>query len=119
MTIGRSAATAATDAPFLPLDLVERLAGAIGDTPDRIALCASFGRQHPVFGLWPVALADDLRAGLEAGTRKVLDWTDRHDTVTVEFVSALIGDTEIDPFFNTNRPEELAKASDILQQVSP
>ena len=55
-------ATAACDAPLLPADLVARQAAAVGDVPRRIALCSSFGRLHPVFGLWPVELAEDLRA---------------------------------------------------------
>ena len=38
-------------------------------------------------GLWPVALADDLEMNLLAGVRKILAWTDTHDTATVEFVA--------------------------------
>ncbi len=33
---------------------------------------------HPTFGLWPVALREDLRAALAGGVRKVVDWTGRH-----------------------------------------
>ncbi|MEL7543194.1 MAG: molybdenum cofactor guanylyltransferase MobA [Pseudomonadota bacterium] len=103
--------TAPTDAPFLPDNLVAALESARDGHPVRIVLAASGGRTHPVCGLWPVALGDDLEAALHDGTRKVLDWTDRHDTVTSEF--ALTG-AGVDPFFNTNRPEDLATAERLL-----
>jgi molybdopterin-guanine dinucleotide biosynthesis protein A len=60
-----------------------------------------------VIGLWPVALVQDLNAQLRAGTRKVLDWTDRHATVAVPFPSTPIGGLSIDPFYNANTPQEL------------
>ena len=65
-----------------------------------------FGRPRaPVFGLWPVRLADELRAAMiEEGIRKVDVWTARHGLVEVPFAT-----DPIDPFFNTNRPEDLAR----------
>lgn len=107
-------ATASTDAPFLPLDLVTRLAAALGSQPRHIALASSGGHLHPVIGLWPVALADDLEAQLLEGTRKVLHWTDRHGTVAVEFPLTEINGNAVDPFFNANRPEELDEARRII-----
>ncbi len=70
---------------------------------------------HPVIGLWPVALADDLEAALTAGVRKVLAWTDRHGTLPVEFPFIEIKGRRIDPFFNANTPEELDEARALLQ----
>ena len=99
--------TAAGDAPLLPTDLVVRLLAAAETRPIAIALAHSFGELHPVIGLWPVALADDLEAQLTRGVRKVLHWTDRHGTVPVPFPPVRIGGAEIDPFFNANTPEEL------------
>ena len=53
--------TTATDTPFFPRDLVDRLAAS--GHPERIALAASQGRTHPVFGLWPFrAFADRVRS---------------------------------------------------------
>lgn len=103
-------ATAASDTPFFPRDFVERVLAAIGERYPAIGLAASGGRVHPVFGLWPTALADDLRQALAAGTRKILDWTDTQDTVVVEFAAATCDGGVIDPFFNANRPEDLAEA---------
>ncbi|MEM8743759.1 MAG: molybdenum cofactor guanylyltransferase MobA [Pseudomonadota bacterium] len=108
--------TAATDTPFFPLDLVSRLMDATGDQYPAIALAESGGRMHPVFGLWPTALSDDLHDAVMGGTRKVLDWTDRHTTVTAAFSDVRIGSGEIDPFFNANRPDDLAHAETLLAE---
>ncbi len=110
--------TAATDTPFFPRDLVARLLAAVGSQYPAIALAESDGRQHPVFGLWPTALADDLEAALQGGTRKVLDWTDRHPTMTAAFASIEIAGRSIDPFYNTNHPEELAEAEAMIASQS-
>jgi molybdopterin-guanine dinucleotide biosynthesis protein A len=106
--------TVPTDAPFLPQDIARRLVNARGGKPDRIVLAASGGRTQPVCGLWPASLANDLEAALLDGTRKVLDWTDRHDVVITSFAALKTNGEEIDPFFNTNRPEELAEAEALI-----
>ena len=105
-------ASFASDAPFLPRDLVARLLEAVAAGQAEIACAASGGRSHPVFALWPVALLEDLRRALvEDGLRKVDAWTARHRLVEVEFACE-----PIDPFFNTNRPEDLAEAEALLQR---
>jgi len=108
-------ASVSSDAPFLPEDLVCRLARALaqpGAPP--IAMARSQGHVHPVIGLWPVALADDLHAGLTSGVRKVLHWTDRHGVAVVDFEPTVHRGEAVDPFFNANTPEDLAKAKAIL-----
>ncbi len=107
-------ASVSADAPFLPDDLVARLAAAIIDRPTAIAIARSGGELHPVIGLWPVSLADDLEAALTEGTRKVLAWTDRHGTVAVDFPFLDVAGEQIDPFFNANTPAELDEARRIL-----
>ncbi len=111
----RAIVTVSTDAPFVPGDLVARLAAAVAATPGKIAIAQSNGDLHPVIGLWPVALADDLEAALAGGVRKVLAWTDRHGTVPVAFAPTLIRDRAVDPFFNANTPEELDIARALLE----
>lgn len=101
--------TAAADTPFFPEDLTPRLLLAAEEAGTPIALAATTGR-HPTFGLWPTALRDDLRAALEAGTRKVVAWTDVHGAATATFP-----DTPFDPFFNVNTPEDLAQAEALLE----
>jgi len=113
-------ASFATDAPFLPTDLVARLTAAVSDGKHDLACAASHGRSHPVFGLWSLALRDDLRAALAAGTRKVDQWTARHRLATVEFPAQ-----PYDPFFNANTPEDLdegervSRAADATRRVAP
>lgn len=110
----RSVVTVAGDTPFFPEDLVERFLDATGDDEETIALASSGGKTHPVFGLWPVALADDLRAFLAAGeTRKVLAWVDRHRRIDVAFDETQVGALRFDPFFNINRPEDVEEAEKI------
>lgn len=113
-------ASFATDTPFLPLDLVARLADAVADGRHDLACAASNGRTHPVFGLWSLALRDDLRASLQSGMRKVDQWTARHRLVVVEFPAQ-----PYDPFFNTNTPEDLnegervSRAADATRRAAP
>lgn len=109
--------TVSSDAPFLPEDLVARLAAERSKHgPNAIILAASNGQKHPVIGLWPIHLADDLEAALNDGVRKVLQWTDRHGTFVVEFEPVEVGQRSIDPFFNANTPEELEEARGLLQE---
>ncbi len=101
--------TAAADTPFLPPDLVPRLilAREMAGTP--LALAATADGWQPTFGLWPVALRDDLRAALQGGLRKVVAWTDRHGAAR-----AVFGTQPFDPFFNVNTPDDLTMAEAML-----
>jgi molybdopterin-guanine dinucleotide biosynthesis protein A len=102
-------ATFAADTPFFPRDVVANLLDVLDAGAD-IACAHSGGRNHPVFGLWPTALANDLRASLvEDGVRKVDVFTGKYRLRAVEFA-----DHPFDPFFNVNRPEDLARAEEIL-----
>ncbi len=104
----------ACDAPFFPADLVERLRAGAAAAGVPLACAASDGRTHPVFGLWPVALADDLEHALRVdGVRKVDVWTARHGCAHVAF-----GTGDGDPFFNVNRPEDLAVAAEFLSRCT-
>lgn len=103
-----------SDAPFLPADLAVRLANACAERQTAVAMARSNDGLHPVIGLWPVALADDLERALRDGVRKVLDWTDRHGTIPVHFDDVVVGDRRIDPFFNANTPDDLAEARRLL-----
>jgi molybdopterin-guanine dinucleotide biosynthesis protein A len=110
---GRGAATllsVPTDTPFLPGDLVARLEAARAAAGVPLACAASGGRTHPVAALWPVGLANELEAALRAGERKIDAWTGRYGVAEAAFDEAAFDDTGGDPFFNVNRPEELAEA---------
>ncbi len=112
-------ATVSTDAPFLPSDLVARLREAAITSPGTIAIARSGGHLHPVIGLWPVNLVDDLAEALGEGVRKVLRWTDRHGTLPVDFPFAELSGRSIDPFFNANTPTELEEARQLLTAGKP
>lgn len=109
--------TAAADTPFFPEDLVGRLADASSGMATPLALSASKDAKgkhwrQPTFGLWPVALRDDLREALKDGLRKVVMWTDRHNAGEAVFNSV-----EFDPFFNVNTPDDLAAARVLLRDL--
>jgi molybdenum cofactor guanylyltransferase len=106
--------TMATDTPFFPADLVTRFKAAIKENGADMAMATSGGNRHPVFGMWPVELADDLRHALTVdGVRKVLHWTDRFNLVQVDFSTH-----PYDPFFNVNRPQDLQQAQKIMRENS-
>ncbi len=99
--------TVPADAPFLPVDLVARLAVAAGT---RGAVAASRGRLHPVVGLWPLGTAADLRRALvDDGLRRADAWVARQGAATVEWQA-----DPVDPFFNINTPDDLAAAGRLL-----
>ena len=98
--------SAAGDCPFLPRDLVARLAAARATEGAELAVAASGGQSHPVIGLWKVALREELRHALIADDiRKIDRFTARYRLATVSWPT-----TPIDPFFNANTAEDLAEA---------
>ncbi|MCH2094837.1 MAG: molybdenum cofactor guanylyltransferase MobA [Rhodobacteraceae bacterium] len=110
----------AADTPFFPRDLVARFQQVAQGQTHPLVLAATTGEartksksksgliRHPTFGLWPVALRDDLRAALRDGLKKVVLWTDKHAGR-----EALFPGGDADPFFNINTPEDLARARDM------
>ena len=103
-----SIVTAAGDTPFFPRDLAERLMAQAEGMEHPLVLAATPDGRQPTFGLWPVALRNDLRAELEGGLRKVVLWTDKHHGRIAEFSG------QGAPFFNVNTPEDLAQAERML-----
>lgn len=107
-------ASFATDAPFLPEDLVERLMAAIAAEDADVACATSNGRIHPVFGVWPVRLKDALqRAMVDEEMRTINRWTDRYKVAHVDFAC-----DPLDPFFNINRAENIAEAEILLARIT-
>ncbi len=107
-------ASAAGDTPFFPETLVADLRAVMerDGTPLAMAMTPDPERglsRHPTFGLWSVSLRDDLRAALEAGQRKVIEWTEPRGCAKAVFD----GDY---PFFNVNTPEDLARAHELMAE---
>lgn len=110
-------ASVAADTPFIPPDLVARLHAARDAAGAPLACAASGGWTHPVNGLWPVALRDDLRHALVVEDERKIDrWTARHGVATAEWVVE-----PVDPFFNANAPDDLATAERLaaLEDAQP
>jgi molybdopterin-guanine dinucleotide biosynthesis protein A len=100
------------DCPFVPRDLVTRLHEARTAAGVPLACARSGEWRHPVVGLWPVSLREDLRRAVsDEGLRKIEVWTERHGIALANWA-----DTPVDPFFNVNTPEDAARAEEIAKQ---
>ena len=100
------------DCPFLPKDLVKRLHDTRVASHVPLACARSGEWRHPVVGLWPVKLREDLRHALiDENLHKIELWTARHGIAIAEWPA-----TPFDPFFNVNMPDDAAQAEAIAQQ---
>ena len=103
-------ASAAADSPFLPRDFVARLHAAHDRADAPLACAESGGQAHPTNGLWPVRLRDDLRHALVVeDLRKIDRWTARHGVARAAWPAE-----PVDPFFNANAPEDIARAEALI-----
>lgn len=97
---------APADTPFLPSDLLERLLMA-ADEQETVRVASSHGRRHPVVALWPVSLASDLADYLiTSEDLSMVAYLRRVAVAEADFT----GSEGLDPFFNINAPEDLARA---------
>jgi molybdopterin-guanine dinucleotide biosynthesis protein A len=110
----------AADTPFFPLDLVSTLRTGVEDEQQPLGMAVTYENvdkdgfsRHPTFGLWDVALADDLRAALTDGVRKVVQWTNAKGCANVPFSI-----DPFDPFFNVNSPDDMARAEMMIKEFS-
>ncbi|RLT92640.1 molybdenum cofactor guanylyltransferase MobA [Ketobacter sp.] len=88
-----------TDAPLIPLNLVETLCR---HRPAKLILCEDQRRLQPLFGLYHRSLATSIDDFLQAGDRKLTLWCERQHPTRVT-----IGDNEA--FTNLNTPSELSE----------
>lgn len=94
--------TSPCDSPFLPADLVARLALALAATPLDLAVARTFDQPHPVFSLVRTDVRPHLEAFLRGGGRKIDAWYATLRVADVRF------DDEADAFRNINTAAELA-----------
>jgi molybdopterin-guanine dinucleotide biosynthesis protein A len=97
--------TVPCDSPFLPQDLVARLAAGMTRAGAQLAVAKTFDQPHPVFCLARRDVLPHLAAFLDAGGRKIDAWYATLAIVEVAF------DDEADAFRNINTAEELAAAA--------
>ena len=109
----RYIATVAADTPFLPDDFIKRLDAMVKSKNLNIGIAASrilSGDDvfiHPTFGIWEVALKDDLRDALANDTRKIMFWAKKFK---LDYYYFDTNDKLSDPFFNINTPDDLEEA---------
>jgi molybdopterin-guanine dinucleotide biosynthesis protein A len=96
--------TAPCDSPFLPDDLVARLADALGEADLAVAVTDDGNRRqpHPVFCLMRASLLSHLTLFLQEGGRKIDAWYKSLDVVEVVFPDEAA-------FRNINTIEELRR----------
>ena len=115
----RYIATVAADTPFLPDDFIKRLHATVKSKNLNIGIAASriLNRDdifiHPTFGIWEVALKDDLRDALANDTRKIMFWAKKFKLDYYYFDTS---DKLSDPFFNINTPDDLEEAKYRLKE---
>jgi molybdopterin-guanine dinucleotide biosynthesis protein A len=98
------------DSPFFPPDLVEKLVAKAESEKSLVAFATSAEHVHPVFAVWSTDI-DDAPEDVLLGDllRKVEDFIALFPYSFVNFPYR-----PVDPFFNINTPEELARAESLL-----
>jgi molybdenum cofactor guanylyltransferase len=114
----RFLATVPIDTPFLPADLVVRLAAPLRAGNAVAAIAASDGRRHPVVGLWAVTLIGAVEDALRSGVRAMTRFAEMQKSAVVDFPFAEIAGARVDPFFNVNTPADLETAERLLAALS-
>lgn len=96
-------ATVPCDSPFLPADLVARLAVALKKTGATIAIARAGGRTHPVFCLCQKIALPALEQAILREELRFERWVRAQRYVEVDF------DDMADAFININTREDLAR----------
>ncbi|MGV1768577.1 molybdenum cofactor guanylyltransferase MobA [Agrobacterium vitis] len=105
------------DTPFLPPNLTQCLLSMAADE-QTVVLARSLGRVHPVVGLWPVALKETIEDWLNTpDNRKLMHFVQDQHCIEVEFQAIETTHGPLDPFFNANSPDDLARAEIYLKAL--
>ena len=96
--------TAPCDSPFLPADLVARLAAGLEREGAQLAVAYTFAQPHPVFALVDRSVLPHLTAFLRGGGRKIDAWY-----ATLAVAAVPFDDAEA-AFRNINTTDELKAA---------
>jgi len=101
--------TAPCDSPFLPNDLVQRLADAKQLANAAIAVAHNGERMQPVFALLETKLLGSLQEFLGRGERKIDRWFAEHQAISVDFSD------RPETFINVNTPEEVTRVEAMIR----
>jgi molybdenum cofactor guanylyltransferase len=108
----------ASDTPFFPLDLVEKLLTQVGSLPfssasSPLITASSKLEIHPVFALWHISLLPKITSQLTTqGAPRLQEWIKQYNPQSVEFTAQ-----GYDPFFNINSPQDLYAAEPLVSLV--
>ena len=91
------------DTPFLPRDLVARLAGT------GVAIACSNGRAHPSVGYWPVSGRAEIARLFATGERRL--------RMAAQGAREIVFAGDPDPFCNLNTPPDFAYAETMLRSL--
>lgn len=104
--------TVPCDGPWVPADLRRRLSLRLEESGAAVCVAHDGKRIQPVFGLFRATLMPGIRAFLESGERRLLDWL-----YAQEFVWADFSDHP-EAFVNVNTPEERSRVERKLQKAA-
>ena len=96
--------TAPCDSPFIPLDLVQRLADALDNKSTEISVAHDGERIQPVFCMLKKTLLQSLTDYLAAGDRKIDRWFKQHNFAIADFSD------KPETFDNINTQEDVESA---------
>lgn len=100
------------DSPFVPADLLQRLAGALAEEAAEIAVAHNGERMQPVFALIACELLPSLLEFLEAGERKIDRWYATRRMAIADFSD------QPEAFLNLNTPEDIEAVELRLRPVA-
>jgi molybdenum cofactor guanylyltransferase len=103
-------ATLPCDGPFVPDNLVSRLAQALTRYDADIAVAHDGVRLQPVYALLPTCLLNSLKSFLASGERKIDRWFGLHKYVLADFSD------HPETFLNVNTPNDLKHIQTLLSE---
>ena len=103
--------TAPCDSPFIPHDLVQRLADALDNKSADISVAHDGQRIQPVFCMLNKSVLQSLKNYLAAGDRKIDRWFKQHDFAIADFSD------KPETFDNINTHEDIEKAMTKLKNL--
>ena len=104
--------TTPCDTPFIPANLVERLADKLIEDNADICVADNGERIQPVFCLLKKELLSSLTQYLDQGERKIDRWFEQHKLAIADFSDMP------EAFDNINTPDDVEKATKKLKQSS-
>ena len=94
------------DTPFFKNEIINKLINVQKKSKKKLFFLKSGKQRHNIFGLWSINLKDQLRSDLEAGYRKVEEWSNKIGAEIIE-----LDFKDDNTFLNINTKKDLEKAT--------